>query len=301
MVLDPTHVDFIGRDGDTLLDSFIFAGKDLMVRDVWSAGRHMVREGRHIKREEIVSKLCQRYARTWGCALKAGEFNSWQDVQDEVLQRIQSRQWKPGALIPNEVALAEEFGCARATVNRALRAVADQGLIDRRRKAGTRVALHPVRRATLKIPIIRQEIEGLGRTYSYHLVSSEMKVPPQSIGFQMNVAEGLPQLHLSAIHKADGKPYVFEDRWLNPDAVDHLADVDFDLQNANEWLVQNAPFTHGDISFSAAKASRSDAQNLETQVGEPLFVIERMTWNDTRAITWVKLLFAPGYQMNTDI
>ena len=64
-------------------------------------------------------------------------FNSWQSVQEEVLARIHSRQWKPGDLIPNEADLAQEFGCARATVNRALQNLADEGLLDRRRKAGT--------------------------------------------------------------------------------------------------------------------------------------------------------------------
>ena len=62
-------------------------------------------------------------------------FNSWQSVQEEVLARIHSRQWKPGDLIPNEADLAQEFGCARATVNRALQNLADEGLLDRRRKA----------------------------------------------------------------------------------------------------------------------------------------------------------------------
>ena len=36
-----------------ILDSFVFAGDDSMVRDVWSAGRHLVQEGRHIHREKI--------------------------------------------------------------------------------------------------------------------------------------------------------------------------------------------------------------------------------------------------------
>ena len=71
----------------------------------------------------------------------------------------QNRIWKPGELIPNEADLAIEFGCARATVNRALRALAETGILDRRRKAGTRVALHPVRKVTLEIPIIRHEVE----------------------------------------------------------------------------------------------------------------------------------------------
>ncbi len=51
--LDATHIDLEGRHGDTLLDSFIFAGDSNMVSDVWAAGRHMVRHGRHIAREPI--------------------------------------------------------------------------------------------------------------------------------------------------------------------------------------------------------------------------------------------------------
>ena len=41
--------------GDTLLDTWIFAGKDPVVRDVWAAGRHVVRDGRHIERDAITS------------------------------------------------------------------------------------------------------------------------------------------------------------------------------------------------------------------------------------------------------
>lgn len=55
MALDANSVDLLGRKGDTLLDCFVFAGDDRMVTDVWSAGRHMVRDGRHVAREAITS------------------------------------------------------------------------------------------------------------------------------------------------------------------------------------------------------------------------------------------------------
>ncbi|MCY4149527.1 MAG: formimidoylglutamate deiminase [Gammaproteobacteria bacterium] len=38
---------------DEILDSFVFAGDSQLVLDVWSAGRHVVREGRHIHRDRI--------------------------------------------------------------------------------------------------------------------------------------------------------------------------------------------------------------------------------------------------------
>ncbi|MCP5368767.1 MAG: formimidoylglutamate deiminase [Hyphomicrobiales bacterium] len=42
-----------GLDGDVLLDAWIFAADDRVVRDVWSAGRHVVRQGRHRRRDAV--------------------------------------------------------------------------------------------------------------------------------------------------------------------------------------------------------------------------------------------------------
>ena len=108
-------------------------------------------------------------------------FRNWQSVQTEVLRRIHARDWKPGDLIPNEADLALEFGCARTTVNRALRAVAESGLLDRRRKAGTRVAVQPVAKATLNIAVIRNEIEVRGQEYGSRLITRHEAVPPLAL------------------------------------------------------------------------------------------------------------------------
>ncbi len=44
-----------GRRGDQMLDSLIFAGHDGLIRDVWSAGRHVVRDGKHVDRDRIIA------------------------------------------------------------------------------------------------------------------------------------------------------------------------------------------------------------------------------------------------------
>ncbi|WP_020590672.1 formimidoylglutamate deiminase [Kiloniella laminariae] len=54
--LDASAVDLLGKEGDALLDSYIFAGDDRMITDVWSAGRHLVKEGRHIKHDALVAR-----------------------------------------------------------------------------------------------------------------------------------------------------------------------------------------------------------------------------------------------------
>ena len=47
VVLDAEHPSLIGRTGDGLLDSLVFAGNRTPVRDVVVAGRRVVRDGRH--------------------------------------------------------------------------------------------------------------------------------------------------------------------------------------------------------------------------------------------------------------
>jgi formimidoylglutamate deiminase len=52
------------RQGDAALDSLVFAGGGpASLRDVWSAGRHVVRQGRHIRRDAIIAGFMQRMTR----------------------------------------------------------------------------------------------------------------------------------------------------------------------------------------------------------------------------------------------
>ena len=46
------------RGGDALLDSLIFSGGgQSCIRDVWSAGRHVVSGGRHHRRDAIIDNF----------------------------------------------------------------------------------------------------------------------------------------------------------------------------------------------------------------------------------------------------
>ncbi len=222
-------------------------------------------------------------------------FRNWQSIQAEVLRRIHAREWPPGHTIPNEVDLARDFGCARATVNRALQSLADAGVLERRRKAGTRVALHPVGKATVEIPVIRQEIEDRGLIYGYARISRGMAMPPKGLN-----VEG-PCLHVTGLHTADDAPYVFEDRWINTEAVPDVLNESFEDISANEWLLTTAPYTHGTLSFSAMPADTRHAALLDAPERAPVFVIDRTTWDHDQTITAVTLTYAPGYRIQTTI
>lgn len=233
--------------------------------------------------------------------MKDTEAMSWRRVHGELLRRINEREWPPGSAVPNEADLAEEFGCARATVNRAMRELASAGFLDRRRRAGTRVADHPASRIVLDIPIIRLEVEQRNAEWRHTLLEAAIRIPPASVTARLGLKRTARMRHVRSLHFADNHPFLLEDRWINIDAVPAAKTADFAATSSNEWLIRNAPYTAGDIAFSAANADKELAQMLEAAEGAAIFVVDRITWNKDVPITSVRLSYAPGYRMNTKI
>ena len=220
----------------------------------------------------------------------------WEGVRAEVLRRIRARDWPPGGLIPGEEALAEEFGVARATVNRALTALAEAGVIERKKRAGTRVAELPVRRARLEIPVIRLDVLGRGLAYDFKLLADRLAPAPVPVTARLGLPEGQPMRYLETLHQAGGRPFVLETRWLNP-AVLPLPLPDFASVSVNEWLVTHVSLVSGDIAFLAEPASAQEAVMMGVAPGAALLVAERTTQGTGGPVTWVRLAHAPGHRV----
>ncbi len=229
-----------------------------------------------------------------GCLPKGA---AYQVVQREILSRIRNKVWPPGTRIPGEIDLAAEFGCARATISRALRELAEAGVLERKRRAGTRVTLNPVRRAMLEIPMVRQQVAETGRAYGHDLLFRAVEAPPEAIRARLGLAVGVRMLHARCLHRADGRPFQTEDRWINLEAVPEAAGIDLTTTSANEWLIREMPLSSAETSLSAAAATDAEAALLGCPPGAPLLDIERTTWLGDLPITTVRLLHPPGFRV----
>ena len=58
-------------------------------------------------------------------------------VKQHLKEGLAAGRWPPGALMPSEAELVAEFGVSRMTVNRALRELQSEGLVERSQGVGT--------------------------------------------------------------------------------------------------------------------------------------------------------------------
>ena len=119
---------------------------------------------------------------------------------------------------------------------------------------------------------------GGGATYRHALVERRRTSPTELISSRLKLDRDADMLYLRALHLADERPCIYEERWVHLAAAPGILEVDFETISANEWLVRNMPFSSGDIALSAANASAREAALLETSQGQALFVVERTTW-----------------------
>jgi len=224
---------------------------------------------------------------------------SYHDIKANVLGRIRSNIWPPGANLPGEIELAKEFGCARATVNRAMRELVDEGILERKRKAGTKVKSSPTRRAEFVIPIIGEEIANTGATYHYNLIDRKVIAIPGWLRPRFDLPNSAKILHLRCMHYAGTTPYQLEDRWINLETVPNAAHCNFEDIGPNEWLVREVPFTEGELVFSATNATTEIANFLNTSDGSAIFTMERTTRLESHSVTYARFYFARDYRLKT--
>lgn len=215
----------------------------------------------------------------------------FRQIERALRARISSGRWRPGELVPPERELVRELGVSRMTVSRALAAMTDDGLLIRRRRAGTVVAKQTGTHAVFAIPDIRDEMAAAGRTHSFRLLAHRTRSASAADRARLDVAGGTNILWLCGVHAGDGQPELHEERLVNLDLVQDARAVLAGNVAPGSWLLAHVPWTRASFAISAATAERSMAAELGLEPGAPLLVQERRTWRGADAVTWVRLSF----------
>jgi GntR family histidine utilization transcriptional repressor len=224
-------------------------------------------------------------------ATKSATLN--QRIRSEIEERILSGEWPPGFRIPFEHELMEQYDCSRMTVNKVLTTLAENGMIERRRRAGSFVARRSPEQelVTLEIPDIALAMGGRQRRHEYELLHKVLREPDPAVYNETALAGGDKVMAIDGVHLADGRPVGVEHRLLNAASVPEVLNVDFSGTSPGTWLLQEVSWTRGEYRISAEGASEEDAQVLKCAPGQPCLVIERRTWRGESPITWARQIF----------
>lgn len=205
-------------------------------------------------------------------------------IREEIAASIQSGEWRPGDRVPTEQELAARYGCARATVSKALGELAASGLVERRRKAGTFVAHPPVHSAVMTVPDLAELIAARGEAYCWELASIE------TADAGGDPLAG-PALRIEGVHMAAGEAFALERRFIALSEVPEAAGADFAKEAPGTWLLGHIPWTQARHVIRAVNPARKEAALLGIGPGAACLELDRTTWRAGRVVTHVRQLF----------
>ncbi|MGP9688157.1 UTRA domain-containing protein [Psychrobacter sp. AOP22-C1-C5] len=245
---------------------------------------------------------------------------AYQRIKNAILDNIHSGKWQAGKAISTELALAAEFGVSRMTVNRALKELSEERVLERRQGSGTFVAQQQFNHTFVEVRNIAQDLKSANRDYQAEVVSKRAVTADmlddelrrkfdidgdsdskQTDGVDSNME--VPVLYeVKIIHFADGEPIQFEERWVDAKKVPKFIEQDFSVVNTSDYLIAKSPLERGSYTIRALAAPNKIAEFLQVAPQSPTLVLCRQTYSAGQVVTFVKMWHAGDrYQFSGEL
>ncbi|WAI87147.1 Mannosyl-D-glycerate transport/metabolism system repressor MngR [Psychrobacter sp. SC65A.3] len=246
---------------------------------------------------------------------------AYQRIKNAILDNIHSGKWQAGNAISTEMALAEEFGVSRMTVNRALKELSEERVLERRQGSGTFVAQQQFNHTFVEVRNIAQDLKSANRDYQAKVVSKRGMTAAmlndelrRKFGLEKVVetseskegksidSEAAVLYEVKIIHFADGQPIQFEERWVDALKVPEFIEQDFSVVNTSDYLIAKSPLERGSYTIRALAAPDEIAALLQITAQSPTLVLCRQTYSAGQVLTFVKMWHAgERYQFSGEL
>ena len=137
----------------------------------------------------------------------------YQQLRDELANKIREQVWQPGELMPSETELKNMYQVAVGTVRKAIEALIAEGLVERSHGKGTFV-----RKPRFDNSLFRffrfESVDGQRRVPNSHIVQRQVIAAPAQIAGALQLKTGAPVIELLRLRLVDQQPVLAENIYL---------------------------------------------------------------------------------------
>lgn len=198
----------------------------------------------------------------------------YQEIEDWLRKKV--AEGKTGDSLPSEVDIAAKFEVSRMTARHAVMNLMREGLVDRKRGAGTFIAEKPLHRREGFLLSFTEDMARRGLAPSSTIISGKIENASKNDQSALGITTDGKCVVIKRVRLADNRPLALERVVLVPAAKDVLK---YDLVNGSlhDALrhIGFAPYVANGW-LSARVANASEARYLEIPVKSPLLVETRV-------------------------
>ena len=221
----------------------------------------------------------------------------YQQIIKNITQKITDKEWLAGQKLPSENELVLALGVSRMTVNRALRELTQQGLINRVHGLGSFVAETPRHASLIELEDIALEVTNSGKRHSSKVLAFETRLASPEVARSMNIPTNSELYYLNVVHYQNDLPIQLESRYVNPELIPGFLSQDFSQQTSTSYMLSQFQPDEMEHIVSAIVADAKTRNILKLGSDEPCLQLNRRTWKNHQVVTQVTLTY-PGSRYN---
>jgi GntR family transcriptional regulator len=183
---------------------------------------------------------------------------------------------RPGEVIPSEVEIAASFEVSRMTARQAVLNLMREGLVDRRRGAGTFIADNPLHRREGVLLSFTEDMKRRGLRPSSELISAKKEIATTSDLKMLNLKDPSTVIVIKRLRLADETPLALE-RVVLTSKCQKVLDEDLISGSLHDALRKNGiQPTLASGWLKARLATTQEANRLDLPTKSPLLVETRV-------------------------
>ncbi len=204
-------------------------------------------------------------------------------LANELRDYIQSGSWNIGDLFPTDREIMEKYGVSATTVRRAVKQLVEEGWIERKPGKGTFIKKEPIKEQLDKLTGFFEEMTNKGFVPKAEVLEvKEVEVDDSLLkkfpGLKLLKQDKL--MLIKKLHKINDKQLVYVNSFWKEEYGKELAR--YDLSNTGAYEIANrflnVQLTKAEETILAKAATREEAEFLGIKKGEPVLVMERLTF-----------------------
>ena len=224
---------------------------------------------------------------------KVGVQPRFQVIKDFISQAIKEKTYLPDEQIPTEFELAKQFNVSRMTANRAVKELVAEGMLVRHQGLGTFVTIAQAESPLLEIRNIADEIRGRNNVYSNERYRLKEIKATKDLADQLGICTGDPVYHSLIVHKENGQPLQFAERYVNAATVPDYIKQDFSITTPSQYLSELFPLSEIEHIVEAVLPTSLEQEALNISADTPCLLVKRRTWSGNNLISYARLVH-PG-------
>lgn len=198
-------------------------------------------------------------------------------VADVLRRQILHGRIRKG-LLPPEHELAQDFGVSRNCVREALALLSDQGLVSRIQGIGTIVTTQTLRHGIDDLRGLRETLSSYGEVRN-EIRNATVVPAPAAVASRLRLRDGEDVVYLERLRLLDGRPISLDLTYLVADLGINVLQLDLMGEDVFAHLERLAGQALGqaELVIEAEAADQHSASILQTSVGAPVLLLERLT------------------------